>query len=234
MDVLIPTTWQESFSFAFSTTLAQISAFVPQLIAAILVLLIGSVVAKWARKLVVKALKFFKISNLIKKTPVESFLKHADVSTKIENIGGSVVYWSLMLLVFHTAVSLLGLTSLTLVLDRVIAYIPRVISAVLILFFGIIVAGVLESVVKGSVRSVEGKHALTLAKITSYATLVVFIMAGISELGIAQDFILVLFIGVVTMLALAFGLAIGLGSKDLIQDIVETWYKDLQKGKKKK
>ena len=141
-----------------------------------------------------------------------------------------------MLVVLQTAVSMLGLTSLSLILNKVLAYIPKIFSAMIILILGLIVAGILESVVKGAIRSIDGleaKRARIVGKITSYLTIVIFILASVSELGIAEQFITILFIGLVSMLTIAFGLAIGLGSKDVVHKVVDDWYTGLKKEMKK-
>lgn len=224
---------QQSMSYALGTTLAQVSGFLPQIISALIILLLGSLIARWFRSLVVKGLELLQLSKVMKNTPVEAFLTNAEISSKLENVVGSLVYWLFMLLVFHTTVSLLGLQSLTMVLNGVLSYIPKVFSAVLILFFGVLVAGILESLVKGSIKSIDGKHARVIGKVASYLTLVIFTLASVSELGIAQQFINTLFIGLIAMIAISFGLAFGLGSKDTVGKIVEEWYSDLKKDLKK-
>ena len=224
---------QQSMSYALGTTLAQVSGFLPQIVSALIILLLGSLIARWFRSMVVKGLELLQLSKVMKNTPIEAFLTNAEISSKLENVIGSIVYWLFMLLVFHTTVSLLGLQSLTMVLNGVLAYIPKVFSAVLILFFGVLVAGILESLVKGSIKSIDGKHARAIGKVASYLTLVIFVLASVSELGIAQQFINTLFIGLVAMIAVSFGLAFGLGSKDTVSKIVDDWYTDLKKDLKK-
>lgn len=230
------TDFTSSFDSALSLTAAQVSLYFPKIIAALLILIIGTLIAKWGKSLVMKALEYLQLSKILKNTPIEGFLANAEVSTRIEQVVGVTVYWLIMLVVLQTAVSLLGLTSLSLILDRVLAYIPKIFSAIIILFFGMIVAGVLESVIKGAVRSIEGfgaKQARALGKVTSYLTIVIFILAAVSELGIAEQFIIILFVGVVATLTLALGLSVGLGSKDIVGKIVSTWYTGLQKEMKK-
>lgn len=212
----------------YSATLAQTYDFVPRLIGALIILLVGGLIAKFFKKATQKILEFLKVSLLFKNTPVEAFLKHADMGSKIEQVLGSLVYWMVMLLVFQTAISVLGLAALVGVLDRVVAYIPRIFSAVVVLFIGLLVAGVLESLVKGSIKSIDGKHARALGKVASYLTLIIFVMVAISELGIAQQFILILFIGLIATVTISVGLAVGLGSKNTVGKILDEWYERLK------
>jgi hypothetical protein len=129
-----------------------------------------------------------------------------------------------MLVVIHTTVSVLGLTSLTFILERILAYLPHIISAILILFIGIVISGILESLVKGSIRSIDGRSARLLGKISSYLVLILTIMVAVSELGIASQFIVILFMGFVGCIALGVGLALGLGGQHLVKKLLDDWY----------
>lgn len=226
----------DSFNAAFSLTATQISLYFPKIIAALLILIFGTLLAKWGRRLIMKSLEYLQVSKMLRNTPIEGFLANAEVSTKIEQILGTTVYWLLMLVVLQTAVSLLGLTSLSIILDRFLGYIPKILSAIIILVLGLLVAGIMESVVKGAIRSIEGleaKQARALGKLASYLTIIVFILAAVSELGIAEQFIIILFVGLVATLTIALGLSIGLGSKEVVGKIVNTWYTGLKKEMKK-
>ncbi len=230
------TSFSSSFDSALTLTAAQVSLYFPKIIAALLILIFGTLIARWLRQLVMKSLEYIQVSRMLKNTPIEGFLANADVTTKIEGIVGTIVYWVFMLVVLQTAVGLLGLDSLTLILNTVLGYIPRIFSSMIIIVLGLIVAGVLESVVKGAIRSIEGleaKQARAVGKLTSYLTIIIFILAAVSELGIAEQFIIILFIGVIATLTIALGLSIGLGSKDVVHKIVDEWYAGLRKEMKK-
>lgn len=213
----------DSLWYLSTQTLTEISLFLPRLIAAILVLLVGAALSRVVRRLVVKVLETFRVSSLVKNTPIEHFVTNTEVSQKIEDILGGVVYWLMMLVVIHSSVSILGLTTLSNVLDQVMGYIPHVISAVVVLFFGLLMAGVVESLVKASIKSIDGHSSRLLGKIASYLVITVSILAAISELGIAREFIMVLFVGAVTTLSLGVGLAVGLGGQDLVRELLKRW-----------
>lgn len=223
-----------SLSFLTTQTLSELSVFLPRLTAALLILLLGAALAKGIKGLVVKLLETVKIANWVKNTPVELFFKNAEFGEKMEGVLGSIVYWMMMLVVIHSTVSVLGLTSLTHVLEGVLNYVPRIVSSVLVLFFGLLLAGVVESLVKGSVMSVDGKSARLLGKVSSYLVLVIAVLAAINELRIASEFIMVLFVGFVTMLSLGLGLALGLGGKEVVNKMLTKWYKETSKEVRKK
>ena len=112
------------------------------------------------------------------------------------------------------------------ILEKILSFIPNVISAILILFFATLLAGLVESLVKGSIRNIDPKTGRALGKISSYLVITIGILIGISELGIASEFILILFVGFVSAMALGLGLALGLGGQDLVKKLLDSYYKE--------
>lgn len=220
-----PQNWQTSLSLGATYTVAQFSAFLPRLVGALLVFFIGLLVARFIKHLVIKAMEGLRLSKAVEKTPLELFLANAEFGQKIEEIIGSVFYWLFLFVILHTSVSLLGLTPLSNVMDQILEYIPHVFSALIIFIFGVLIAGVVESVVKGAMRSIDLNSGRLFAKIASYVVVVVASLAAIAELGIASEFIKILFFGVIFAFALGTGLALGLGGQDLIRKILNDWYK---------
>src|SRR5258708_24733332 len=169
----VPTTWQDSLSIGANAALTEFYIFLPKLISALLVLFVGMFVGRIVRRVVVKALEAIRVSKMVEKTPLELFLKNAEFGQKIEEVIGGLVYWLFLFVVLYVAVSLLGLTSLSQVMDKVLGYIPHVFSAFLIFIFGVLLAGVVESVIKGSMRSINHYTARLFAKMASYAVVIV-------------------------------------------------------------
>jgi hypothetical protein len=215
----------ETLVFLSNQVLTDLVIFLPKLLIAFLVLLIGAALARTFRKVVVKLMETLRLSSAFKKTPIEHFLKDAELGGKIEDVIGSVLYWLVMLVVIHTTVNILGLTSLTVLIGRILSYLPSLFSAVIIIFFGILIAGLVESLVKGAIKSIDGKSSRLLGRISSYAVMVITVLAAISELGIASEFIFIIFIGFVVTVSLALGLAFGLGGKDVVSMVLSQWYK---------
>lgn len=224
MDPVMLNSWYASGAGMLGGITAQISIYVPRILGALLVLLIGSAVAKILKKIVVKVLEAIRLSSLVRGTPIEHFLTNAELGHKFEEVIGSIFYWLIMLVVLHTSVSILGLEPVSAVLARVLNYLPNVFSAILVLFFGVLLAGVVESVVKGSIKSIDGKSSRILGRVSSYLVMSITVLAAISELGIASEFIMILFIGFVAMLSLGVGLAVGLGGQDLVKKVLDKWY----------
>lgn len=226
--------WQGAVQEALTGVTQGTLYFLPNLLGAILVLIIGILVGNWSKTLIVKTLQALKLESLVKETKFKKFLSKADVTQKIEELIGSIVKWLLMLTFFIAALNILGLTAISALLTSILGYVPNVISAVIVLAIGVLLAGLLESVVKGALASIDIKTSRLMGKVTSYIIITITILVAVSELNIAQSFINIFFIGFVTMLAIGFGLAIGLGSKDLVAKILSEWHTNLKKELKKK
>ncbi len=221
--------WYGSVLVASSQAWAEMMLFLPKMLVALAIIVLGAAVARVVRSFVTSILEKLRISKAVENTPVEHFLKNAELTEKIEHIFGSIVYWLLMLIVFHTAVSVVGLTSLSNLFEQILWYIPHVFASIVILFIGILLSGVVESLVKGSLKSVDGHSARLLGKISSYVVLTLTVMIAISELQIASQYIFILFVGFVTCISLGFGLAVGLGGQHLVRQLLESWYGEFKK-----
>ncbi|MDA1079506.1 MAG: hypothetical protein O2840_02340 [bacterium] len=218
--------YESVWSFV-SQSLSDVAVFFPRLLGALLIFVVGAAIANGVRKFFVKVLEKVRVASVLKNTPVEHFLKNAELGHRVEDVIGSVFYWLIMLVIAQTAAGVLGLESLTALLDRVLGYLPSVISAILVLFIGVLLAGLVEGLLKGTLKSVDAKSARALGKVGSYMVVTIAIMIAISELGIAKEFIFILFVGFVAMLSLGFGLALGLGGKNLVGKLLERWYSDI-------
>lgn len=218
-----------SFQVFATEAILSVADYMPAILGAIVLLIVGSVIANGIKGLVIKLFESLQLSSAVKKTPIEHFLQNADIKMKFETILGTAAYWLVMLVVLQSVVSILGLSSLSLLLATILAYIPRVIAAVVVLFFGVLLAGLVESFVKGALKTIDASSSRLFGKIASYLVVIVAVLAAISELGIANEFILILFVGFVTALSLAAGLAFGLGGQDLVRDLLKEWYKKAKK-----
>jgi hypothetical protein len=225
--------WQAALGSVAGTALVQTVSFLPNLVGSIIVLILGIVLGNWAKSAVVKSLQLMRFESMVKDSKFKQFLKKAEITQKVEDILGAVIKWVIVLIFFIAAVNILGLTTVSALLGSVLAYIPSVLAAVIVLAIGILLAGVVERVVKGALASVDLKTSRLMGKIASYTVVTIAALAALSELRIAENFINILFIGFVAMLTLGFGLAIGLGAKDLVSKMLEDWHTTLKKELKK-
>ncbi len=132
-------------------------------------------------------------------------------------------------MVFITTADALKLYPVTEFLNRVLSYSPSVIAAVGILLVGVLLGNFLGNIVKGAVKAAEIKYADILGAVTKYVILVFSVLAALIQLGIATSLIQILVQGVVGSIAIAAGLAFGLGGKDAASEILEKVKKDLSR-----
>lgn len=220
---------QDTFISVFSQLSSDIIAFLPTFLVSLIVFLFGLFVARASRNLIIKLFSALHLSKFTSSPSLIKFFKKAQIEKKVEAVFGEIVRWLIILVFSITSLNLLGLNTLTQVLTGILNYLPSFFGALVILLAGTLLAGFLEKVVKASLAGFDVRTSRIMGKFTSYLVMVIVILAAISQLGIAQYFINILFIGFVAIITLALGLGLGLGSQDLIKKILEEWYKNLKK-----
>lgn len=208
-----------------SITLASVGL---RTLLALAVVLIGYVVAKMIERAAVKALESLRGSKVLRNSPIGEYTKQPELAKQLEVVVSSIIYWLLMLVVFDTAASAAGFTALEKLFSRILSFVPDMIVAFVILVFGMLLAGFFETIVKNSVRSFDPRAGRLMGKVTSYVIMALAVMIAVSELGIAREYILVLFIGFVATLTIGIGLAVGLGGQHLVKDLLQNWYERFQ------
>jgi len=124
-----------------------------------------------------------------------------------------LVKWFFIIVFLMSAANILGLNEVSQFLRTVVLYIPNVIIAAVILMIGLLVAKFLESLVLASVRAAELASANFLAALTKWSVVVFSLLVALVQLGIAEDIIRIVVVGIVAAAALALGLAFGLGGQ---------------------
>lgn len=231
MNSAIP--FQDSLFLATNNILAQFVAFIPTLIGALIILILGILLGKLAKSLTISFLGAINLSGLIKNSSLDQFLSKAEIRPKIEEILGETVRWLILYIFIIAAVNAVGLTTVGDFLTSILSYVPQVIAALLILAVGVIIAGLTESIVKSAISGFDIATARLAGKVSSYIVVIIAALIAISELGIAETFINILFIGFVATLAIGLGLAFGMGSKDLVAKVLNNWYRQIEKTTKK-
>ncbi|MEI6690478.1 MAG: hypothetical protein WCL07_01895 [bacterium] len=208
---------------------SSLASSLPNIIGGLTVFVFGIILGNFARTAVIKGLQALKFENLIKDTKFREFLSRAELTEKVEVMLGSLAKWLIVITFFIAATNIWGLTTVSQLLLGIVSYLPNVISAVIVLTLGILLAGLVESMVKAGLSSVDIRTGRLMGKLSSYLVVTIAILAAFSELRIARDFINTIFIGFVAMISLGFGLAIGLGGKQVVSDALGQWYKSIQK-----
>lgn len=221
--------WQQALLEAWQPIWSSFIGFLPTFFGAVIVFVIGLLVAHWARRLVESILKAVGFQELAKKIGAENFWKKAEIKMTTIQIVGALVKWFIILVFFIAAVDILGLTAVSTVLTVFLGYIPNVISAALIFAVGFFVANLVEGLVKGALATVDHEAAKPVGKLSRWVVLVVAFFAAISELKVAQGLTETFFTGLTWTIVLAVGLAVGLGAKDVVAKMLGDWYDKLKK-----
>ncbi len=221
--------WQQALIEAWQPIWSAFISFLPQFIGALVVFVIGLLVASWAKKIVEGVLEVVRFQNLARKIGAESFWKRAEIKFTTTQIIGAFVKWFIILVFFIATVDILGLTTVSKVLTGFLAYIPNVVSAALIFAVGFFVANLVEGLVKGALATVDHEAAKLVSQLARWVVLVIALFTAISELKVAQDLVDTFFTGLTYTIVLAVGLAIGLGAKDVVAKTLDDWYDKLKK-----
>jgi hypothetical protein len=203
--------------------LAQLGAFLPRLILAILILIAGWLLAKFLRFAIIRGLKAVNFNVLADRAGIDGFLQQGGIKTDTLGILGMLVYWFMILVAFMVAFNSLGLVYVTDLIGRVLMFIPKVIVAVLILAFGAYFARFMATTVTAYFRNIGLEDAGLLGRITLYTIMVFVVLMALDQMSIGGDIIrhsfLILLAGVVLAVALAFGL----GGQKWAATLLERW-----------
>ena len=205
---------------AFAT---KITIFLPKLIGAIIIFVVGLIVAKLIKMGVVKLLKLVRLDSAAEKTGLQSFLQKGNITKTSSEILGSLIYWFIMILVMIASLDALGLPIVSDILNDIFLYIPNVVAAIIILLLGFLLGGLLSAVVRTAASNAGLTTAEGLGKTALYA--VIFFSASIAllQLGIGEEIVASAFIIAFGAAALALALAFGLGGKEMAADYLKRW-----------
>lgn len=188
--------------------------FVPNLIAAIIVLIIGLIVAAGLGALVEKIFEGLRLDSFLEKLGLKPFFERAGLKLRASFFLGRLVYWFIIIAFLLAVTNSLGLYALSTFLSAVLFYLPNVIAAVLIMLAALVLASFLRKIVTASVLSAQLHAARFLGSLAWWVVVVFGFLAALQQLDIASAIIQTLVTGFIAMLALAGGLAFGLGGKD--------------------
>ncbi len=206
--------WTDVITQSFQNAWVVVVNFLPSFVAALIVLIIGLLIASVLRTIFERVINAIKIDSVLRKLGLENFLVRGGLKLDSAKFIGALVYWFFVIVTVLAASDILGLWGLSSFLNEVLLYFPNVIVAVLILVAAILVANFLRSLVRASVASAKLYGSKFLGTLTWWVVLVFGFLAALLQLGVATELIQSIVIGIIAMFALAGGLAFGLGGKD--------------------
>jgi len=220
--------WWTQVGNSWTSIWDKVANFLPNLVGAFLILIIGWIVAILVEKLLDRLFRALQLPTLFAMAKVEDLIKKS--GTKLDTTGllAATVKWILFLVAFIAAVNVLNLPTITLFLESILAYVPNVIAAVGILLIGTVLAHFLSNVISSTVKIGDIAFAQALSTIARYSIIIFAFVAALYQLNVAPAFLQTLVIGIVAFIAIAGGIAFGLGGQGVARDFLEKLRKDLQ------
>lgn len=202
---------QEIIRNSLMTLWSGVAGFVPSLIAAIIVFLVGWIVAVVLAKVVYHIVKAIRVDDALTKVGFRQAWERSGFKLSSAHFFGELVKWFFVVVFLMAATNILNLKEVTEFLRTVVFYLPNVIVAAIILLIGILLAKFLENFVRASVKAAGLASANFLAESARWVVLIFSLLVALSQLGVADEIIRIVIIGVVAAGALAAGLSFGLG-----------------------
>jgi small-conductance mechanosensitive channel len=213
----------QSLQNALSTFLE----YIPQLFGAIIILVIGYIVARILKAVVSRILQGIGFDGWMERGGIKQFLDRAQTRETPATVLGTLVFWLVFIIAITMAADALGIRQVSEVLGQLIAYIPSIIAAILILVLAALLANFLAGIVRGATGSD------LLSNIARYAIIIYAAFAAITELGIAVQLTAPTFLIVLGAVALAAAIAFGFGAQGVAKDIVEKAYERRDEARQK-
>lgn len=227
----MPTTqisdWGDAVFLALSNALNAFLNAVPLVIGALLIIIIGWIIAGLLARVTTAILRRVGVDRLFAEHGGQVYgTRTRDIQPSV--VAGELVKWLVRLVFLVAAANVLGLTQVSELLNDVLLWIPNLIVAAIIL----LVAPLLARFVRGAIEVGAGEMGFTnaalLGRIAEVAIIAFAVIIAINQIGIAANLVNTLFIGLVAALALAFGLAFGLGGRDVAAQLTQRWYEQSQ------
>ena len=221
-------TWGFVLTQSFQELWVGIIGFVPNILVAIIIFVVGWIVGVLLGRVVAHAIDALKLDSALKSANVDDLLARAGFRLDSGHFIGALVKWFVIIVFLVATLDVLKLTQVNAFLQNVVlAYLPQVIAAALILLISAVLAQALRKVVIGAAKAAGIDAAGLLGGLAKWSVWIFGILIALSQLGIADFFARTLFTGVVVALAIALGLAFGLGGQEAAARMLERMRKDM-------
>lgn len=216
--------WTHSLVAAMTSVWAPIAGFIPRLFGALVVVLLGFVVAKLLDTLLSKILAKVGLDRLMAGTGLTKMLMRVGINAPVSTLIGKIVYWFVLLIFLITAAESLGLDRVSATLDVLALYLPKVLGAAVVMVAGVLLAQLVSGVVRGAAEGVGLEYGAGLARIAQGLVIIISLSVAIGQLEIKTDLLNNVIAIVLISVGLAVALALGLGSRDLASQILAGIY----------
>jgi len=220
--------WPDVLASSFTYLWQGFLAFAPNFFAALIIFVLGLVIASAIGKLFENIIDALKIDTLIEKMGVRPFFDRAGIRIDSGRFLGELAKWFFVLAFLLAATDILGLTAVSSAIRDLLRYVPNVIVAAMIVLGAVVLANFLQRLVQAAASGANLKASNLAAAIVKWAVFVFGLLAALSQLRVATDIINIVVTGLVAMFALAGGIALGLGGKDYAADLLDRFRKEIE------
>ena len=215
-------TWGDVLRASFQDIWLGVANFIPNFLAAIVLFLVGWLIAVILGRLVAQIIKTVKLDVALKGAGFDKVVEKAGFSLNSGVFIGALVKWFFIVVSLVASLEIIGLTAVTGYLSEVVlGYLPKVIIATVILLVSVVIAQAIQRLVVSSAKAAGLSSAHVLGEIAKWAIWIFAFMFALSQLQILNSFIQPLFIGIIAAISLALGLSFGLGGKDAAARYIE-------------
>jgi len=214
--------WGDVIRASFQDIWLGVASFVPSFLAAVVLFLVGWLIAVILGRLVARIVKTIKLDVALQGAGFDQVTERAGFPLDSGAFLGGLVKWFFIVVSLVASLEILGLTTVTEYLGKVVLnYLPNVIIASLILLVSIVIAQAVEKVVVSSAKAAEISSANMLGVISKWAIWIFAFIAALTQLQILNNFIYPLFIGMIAAISLALGLSFGIGGQHAAAKYIE-------------
>lgn len=203
-------------------SLHQVGAFLPRVLLAIVIVILGWLVAKAVRFALVRTLRALNFNVITEKAGVDAFLRQGGGGLDTIRVLGALVYWLVILAAVMIAFNSLDLAYVTDLVGRIVLFVPRVMIAVVILVFGTYFARFVSGALTLYLQNIGAGEAGLLGRLCMYAIMVFVILIALDQLGLG-DILRQTFLILVGAASLGLALAFGLGGQRRASELIEKW-----------
>jgi hypothetical protein len=212
---------------AFGKAIAVLFSFVPVLLGALLILLIGWIIATVVKNILVRVLRAVHFDQAMDHAGVGTILQRGGVRVDAAEVLARVVFWFIFLIFVLAAANALNVPAITNILNAIVLWLPQLFVALLVVIIGMLLARVVGDIVRDAMEGTGMAGARMLSGIVRVAIIAFAAIIALNQMGIGSAIVQELFAAVVFGLALALALAFGLGGRDSAKRMVDSWYASL-------
>ena len=213
--------WRALIAEPGKEMLTKMGGFIPALVGALVILIIGWIIAKVIRGAVNRLLKIVHFDKIAEKAGITKILTKGEIKTTARHMISNLAYWLVMIMVLVMVVNALGLTVASLLLEGLLAYIPKVIGALFVLVLGLFLGNIISGIVQTAASNAGLPQPEMLSGLSKWAIVIFAVTISLKQVGIAPLLVSTTFNIFFAALCLALALAFGLGGKDAAAKYIE-------------